>query len=62
MSGNLELRRVPTTLTDKSDSLSLIYANNVVYAEHLLSPRESGLLARRGRASLRLAAGQDPGH
>lgn len=61
MSGNLELRRVPTTLTDKSDSLSLIYANNVVYAEHLLSPPESGLLAHRGRASLRLAAGQDPG-
>lgn len=48
----MELRRVPTTLTDKSDSLSLIYANNMVYAEHLLSPWESGMLACRSRASL----------
>lgn len=63
MSGNLELGRAPTTLNwCKTGSLSLIYANSVVGAEHLLLPWESGMLVYRGRVPTQLVHCKDPGH
>lgn len=47
--GNLDFGRVPTSLTDRSDSQCLKCLYNVVYAPHLFSFWESAVLAHGGQ-------------